>query len=98
MANDNQAQRPQVVVDVQTFFTLQMSQLDNNIADAEVREAESALEVAKAKKLKTQSILDFNIDQIEKQQKQTQQVQAPDKTVDSTDSKDSKKKSKLKIR
>lgn len=83
-----------VVVNAQTFFALQMAQLDNNIADSELHEAEAALEVARAKKVKTQSILDFNIDQIEQQQRQ-QPVQNPS-TQQLQD--DNSKKLKSKIR
>lgn len=92
----------QVTVDAQTFFTLQMAQFDNNIADSELRKAEAAVEVAKAKKIKTQSILDFNIDLVEQQQKlQQQQQNQPPSTnpqLQTEKSEKSKKEHKLKIR
>jgi hypothetical protein len=84
------AKESKIIVDAQTFLALQIAQLDNNIADAEVHEAEASLEVAKAKKMKTQTILDFNIDQVEKQQALQKQQQPQ------TEEKSEPRKSKLK--
>jgi len=57
-----------IVVDPETYLQLQLATIDNDIALAEIQVADAQLEVAKAKQRKSQTIIDFNIDQLKKRQ------------------------------
>ena len=59
-----------IEVDANTYLSMQIAELDNNAAQIELLIAEQQYNLAKIKKQKTQTIIDFNIDQLKKQQEQ----------------------------
>ena len=66
----NEPEKKKLVVDAETYFTLQLAKADDTIAAAEVTAAKAQLNVANAKKEKTQTILDFHYNNLKDLQSQ----------------------------
>jgi hypothetical protein len=77
---ETQAQAQKLVVDSETYFALQMAKADDTIAAAEVAAATAQLNVAKAKKDKTQAIIDFHYSNLKSMQEK--QLTSSDKSSD----------------
>lgn len=73
-----------LVVDSETYFNLQMVKADDAIAAAEVTAAKAQLNVAIAKKDKTQTILDFHYNNLKAiQEKQLEKDKQTDLSANS---------------
>jgi hypothetical protein len=66
----------EITLDPQTYLNIELAQMDNEKADLEIKEALVKLELAKLQKRRTQTINDYNTDQL-KQRLQSEQSTAP---------------------
>jgi hypothetical protein len=57
---------PEIVVSPNEYMNMQLTQYDLQIADSEINIAQQKLTIAKIKKQKIQTIIDFNVDLLQK--------------------------------